>query len=281
MIEGRTRIMQTFGKVAVFGAGGLAVAALVLSGWLTGDRGDGRATLSAAESQTANRTGAPFAVVELFTSQGCSSCPPADRNLSRIVADAERRGINVLALSFHVDYWNRLGWKDPYSDAAWTARQSAYAKVLETDGLYTPQMVVNGMEQFVGSDVEQSDRVIADALAQTRTGATLAIPAAHRQEGNLRVDYELSGARAGDSLVVVLTHDAGTNNVTRGENAGRKLTHRNVVRSLDRVASPTSRGTIDVKLPADIDSTPHRLIAFVQNDNTLAIRAAATLKVNP
>jgi hypothetical protein len=268
-------------KRVVLGISGLAVAVVGLGVWRGAELTNGRTVASAAESQTPNRAGAPFAVVELFTSQGCSSCPSADKNLTRIIADAERRGINVLALSFHVDYWNRLGWKDPYSEAAWTTRQSTYAQAFEAEGVYTPQMVVNGTEQFVGSDVEQSDRVIAESLAKEPTGAALTLHAGQKTAGQLRVDYELSGAQAGESLIVVLARDSGTKDVTRGENAGRKLTHRNIVRSLQRVAAPTGRGTVDVKLATDTTGTPHRLIAFLQNNDTLAIRAAATIEVKP
>lgn len=271
--------MSTLVKTVVAGVGGLALACVAWGGWLNGARVENGAIVSAAEPRTSGRAGEPFAVVELFTSQGCSSCPSADRNLSRIVADAERRGLNVQALSFHVDYWNRLGWKDPYSDAAWTARQSAYARTFEADGLYTPQMVINGTEQFVGSDVEQSDRAIAEALARKPAGISLSINGAKRDAGRLRVDYELSGARAGESLVVVLARDTATKDVTRGENAGRKLSHRNIVRSLQRVAATTGRGHVELTLPADFGDAPHRLVAFVQDDESLAIRAAAALEV--
>ena len=273
--------MSPLVKRVVLGISGLAVAVVGLGVWRGAELTNGRTVASAAEPQPPSRAGAPFAVVELFTSQGCSSCPSADKNLTRIIADAERRGINVLALSFHVDYWNRLGWKDPYSEAAWTARQSTYARAFEAEWVYTPQMVVNGSEQFVGSDVEQSDRVIADSLAKEPTGAALTLRAGQKTAGQLRVDYDLAGAQPGESLVVVLVRDSGTMTVTRGENAGRKLSHRNIVRSLQRVAQPSGRGEVDVKLSTDPDGTPHRLIAFLQNDATLAIRAAATLEVQP
>lgn len=270
--------MRNLFGIAVLGTGGLVATVLWGSGWV-GDLVDGRSTVAAAGSPATGKPGAPFAVVELFTSQGCSSCPSADRNLSRIVADAERRGLNVLALSFHVDYWNRLGWKDPYSDAAWTDRQSVYAKAFEADGLYTPQMVINGSHQFVGSDVKQSEAVIAESLAEPATGVALKISASTREQGGLRVDYELKDARVGESLVVALVRDSATKDVSRGENAGRKLSHRNVVRSLERVSAPGTRGTVNIKPPADFADATHRLIAFVQNTDTLEIRAAATVDI--
>src|SRR3954452_5453128 len=93
--------------------------------------------------------GKAFAVIELFTSEGCSSCPPADELVSRLLSENKQ---NIYILSFHVDYWNRLGWKDSFSDPAFSARQKQYANYLSLDGVYTPQIVVNGEHQFVGSD---------------------------------------------------------------------------------------------------------------------------------
>ena len=104
------------------------------------------------QQQSDNETGTPFAVVELFTSEGCSSCPPADNLLGEIVKDAQKGQQRVYCLSFHVDYWNSLGWRDPYSDPAFSRRQREYARAFESVQVYTPQMVVNGSTGFVGSD---------------------------------------------------------------------------------------------------------------------------------
>src|SRR5689334_14081460 len=93
----------------------------------------------------------PFALVELFTSEGCSSCPPADRVLARLAAEARASGRRIFPLSFHVDYWNGLGWRDPWSTRTFTERQRNYARALGWR-TYTPQMVINGAEHFVGSD---------------------------------------------------------------------------------------------------------------------------------
>src|SRR5262245_18067196 len=113
--------------------------------------GWGFVVLAAATVEDAgDAPAAPFALVELYTSEGCSSCPPADALLSKLVDAARRDGSRVFALAFHVDYWNRLGWRDPFSDPAFSERQSMYAKSFEPR--YTPQMVVNGVQSFVGSD---------------------------------------------------------------------------------------------------------------------------------
>jgi len=94
----------------------------------------------------------PVAVVELFTSEGCSSCPPADRILSRLTAETQRDHRRIYTLSFHVDYWDRLGWRDPYSSSANSDRQRQYAELMKLQSVYTPQMIVNGRIEFVGSD---------------------------------------------------------------------------------------------------------------------------------
>ena len=105
-----------------------------------------------------------FAVVELFTSEGCSSCPPPDALLAEILEDARKDGRRVFCLSFHVDYWNRLGWTDPYSAPAFSRRQQSYAQAFKNDQVYTPQMIVNGTEEFVGSDRHRSRAAIDAAL---------------------------------------------------------------------------------------------------------------------
>src|SRR6476620_3102500 len=108
-----------------------------------------------------------FAVVELFTSEGCSSCPPADAVLARLAADTRDRGLAVYPLAFHVDYWDRLGWRDPHSAKAYTDRQYAYAAALGAAGqVYTPQMVVNGTAAFAGSNAREADRQVAAALVR-------------------------------------------------------------------------------------------------------------------
>lgn len=113
----------------------------------------------------------PVAVIELFTSQGCSSCPPADVLLSKTITDAKENGKKIFAISFHVDYWNRLGWTDPFSDKKYSDRQSAYADQLNPGQVYTPQMVVNGEKEFVGSD----QKALNDALQHSlNTNATAA-----------------------------------------------------------------------------------------------------------
>jgi hypothetical protein len=187
------------------------------------------------------------ALVELFTSEGCSSCPPADANLARI---ADRAG--VFALSFHVDYWNYLGWRDPWSDARWSGRQQRYARRLGTREVYTPQLVVNGVAQLLGSDAAGTDEAIASARAtpaavrlwlSVRRGTGREAPASG-EPGELVVEWRVDRAPAGAVLELAAVRRQAADRVARGENQGRTLAHVNVVRQLvDERLGGRSRGT--------------------------------------
>ncbi len=178
----------------------------------------------AAAAPVAARADRPV-VVELFTSQGCSSCPPADDYLRSLAA----AGDAVLPLAFHVTYWNQLGWSDPYSLEAGTARQRLYARLLGQRQIYTPQMVVDGRWQAVGSDRAAVGRLIREAAGEADTVNV----EARRDGGDLRIDIAASatGARA---LVLLVGYDPEHRTaVGRGENGGRTLIEANIVRSLD------------------------------------------------
>jgi hypothetical protein len=163
-------------------------------------------------------------VVELFTSQGCSSCPPADA----ILVELTRRP-NVLPLGFHVDYWDRLGWRDPFSSSAATARQQSYARALGLPAVYTPQVVINGRHEAVGSDRETIDTVMA---ASTR----MAVQASLAVGGNALSIKVGTGQGQGRLWLVTFDRQHETS-VKRGENAGRTIVNVNVVRSLVPVGS--------------------------------------------
>jgi hypothetical protein len=159
-------------------------------------------------------------VVELFTSQGCSSCPPADALLTELA-----RRPDVLPLAFHVTYWNNLGWKDPYSFDAATARQRAYQRQLDADNIYTPQMIVDGRTDVVGSDRRAVERAISAARASMTVPLSLTADAS-----GVHIDV---GAGHGTAALLLIGYDSSHQTaVGRGENAGRKLTESNIVRSL-------------------------------------------------
>jgi hypothetical protein len=164
-------------------------------------------------------------VVELFTSQGCSSCPPAEVFLTEL---AHQRH-DVLPLAFHVTYWDRLGWKDPYSLEAATARQRQYATHLKDDGIYTPEMVVDGTIGFVGSNRSEGLTAIAAAVRKP-------VPVSVSRQGDALVITV--GAGAGTAQVLLVGFDPmHETSIGRGENRGRTVTESNIVRSLTPICA--------------------------------------------
>lgn len=218
------------------------------------------------------RTG--FALVELFTSEGCSSCPPADKVAADIARDAASKGTPVYVVAFHVDYWDYLGWKDRFASPEYSARQRAYAKWFGTRQVYTPQMVVNGTAEFVGSDADRARREIRKALANDdRNGGspTLKISVDPKVRANLRyaVSYEVTGLDAGARRDAVLhlgvVENALSSNVTRGENAGKTLHHDGVVRWFTSVPiGEKGKGHTMIHVPGDADPVRTSVVAWVQ-----------------
>ncbi len=211
-----------------------------------------------------------FAVVELFTSEGCSSCPPADALVSRIAK--EYRGQQVFILAFHVDYWNRLGWKDPFSNADWSARQYQYSKFLHEPQVYTPQIVVNGRSAFVGSDEKMLRNSLKDNLAN-RKNAQSSMKATI--ENNLiKVVFETSYLGNNYRVNVALVQKNGFSKVQRGENRGLSLSHVQIVKELAVKPSLTTSSLLTLNFEAGSKSEDFELIGFVQDNKTGEIIAA-------
>jgi hypothetical protein len=256
-----------------------AVAPVLLA--LAACRSPGSTAIPEARADEAPRPAATaatggVAVVELFTSEGCSSCPPADALLERL---AGRPG--VFALSFHVDYWDDLGWPDRFASAENTARQHAYARSLGARGLYTPQLVVGGADAFVGSDADHAEGSVTRALASPAP-VRLALRV-HTTPGEAVVDYEAQGAPAGAVLDVAVVERTATSEVRAGENAGRTLRHANVVRSF--ASSPVSpSGTVTLRLPPALRRAGADVIAYVQRPSSdgggMPILGAASARVD-
>ena len=207
----------------------VVAAALAGGGWLS--------LAGASEAQAAQAE--PLVVVELFTSQGCSSCPPANAYLAEI---AQRNG--VLALSQHVDYWNYMGWKDPFSSAAASKRQKGYANSLGARYVYTPQMVVDGRSQEVGSNREAIEAMLADARRVIDKKLPLRAYAAAINQVKLVLpaapvpakDAKEPGQTARAATIWLVAYDSShSSNIERGENRGKTLTTYNVVRAMRSV----------------------------------------------
>jgi len=213
-----------------------------------------------------------FAVVELYTSEGCSSCPPADALIAKIQKENEGKPIYILA--FHVDYWNRLGWKDMFSDPAFTKRQRQYASWLNLSSVYTPQIVVNGSTELVGSQEPFLRKAIADGLGK-KAEATISLENVKAIKDQIVFDYQVSEAVANWSLAVALVQKAAESKVRSGENAGRTLSHVQIVRAMETVnLNGNAKGTVPISLPDGVKGEGLELIIFVQNYRSGEIIAA-------
>jgi hypothetical protein len=220
-------------------------------------------------------------LVELFTSEGCSSCPPADALLSRLDRTQPIRGANIIVLEEHVDYWDRLGWKDPFSSEAATARQNEYGEAFGGHQVYTPQMIVDGRAEFVGS----SD---ADALRAIRSASQTPKPAIQlswEKGDTLAIHVEPlknTGQRDGQQLFLVVAESMLHSDVKRGENAGRALEHNGVVRQLLPLgkidtASTEFSTTFAVHPAREWNRANLRAVVFFQERSSRHVLAASAI----
>src|SRR3954453_13434450 len=242
------------------------------------------AALILASGESAPSADPPVPVlVELFTSEGGSSCPPADVLLSRLPRESVA-GAQVIALGLHVDYWDELGWKDPASMRQATARQSDYARAFGNgDNIYTPQLVVDGRDEMVGTDQAAVARAIAKALKQPRARVMLAIEV----EGDALVaratiaDLPEDAVRESVDAVLAVTEDDLTNVVKRGENSGRTLHHDAVVRALVPVGSLHASGELRQSARLKPEWRRNRLhaVMFLQGRKSHRIWGAAIAAV--
>jgi hypothetical protein len=211
-----------------------------------------------------------FAVLELFTSEGCSSCPPAEALLARIKQEAGDKPVYLL--SYHVDYWNRLGWKDIFSKAEFSQRQYQYSQQLSAQ-VYTPQLVINGRSECVGSDEDVVSEYIKAALNST-TKIAVSLQG-QVQDGKMNISYQVSGNVDHSKLLIALVQKQAVSQVKRGENGGRTLTHVNIVHDL-RVFGLKSgnQGSEKIELPADFNEQGWEFIGMIQHTETGFIEAA-------
>lgn len=205
--------------------------------------------------------GKGFALVELFTSEGCSSCPPADELLARIQKETQDKPVYILA--YHVDYWNSLGWKDVFSNAMFSKRQREYSSYLNAQ-VYTPQVVVNGKTELVGSDEPVLREAISSALITAQT-AQVSLQA--QQNGDkLTVNYELSGNTDNQNLLIAIVQKSAISKVAKGENEGRTLSHAQIVRDLKTVTlNQAKKGQTVINLPKEFTPQGWEVVGFIQN----------------
>lgn len=229
-----------------------------------------------AKSKMVNNKG--FAVIELFTSEGCSSCPPADELIARIQKETNQQPVYILA--FHVDYWNRLGWKDVFSSHAFSERQNQYAKWLNLQSIYTPQVVVNGKKEFVGSEDGTLHNALKTAL-QKSSVIQLNIKDLKASTNKVSLQYHIDGSAAGTSLILALVQKSGVSHVQSGENKGLTLAHVQIVRNISTLAIDRKNDGVDsIVIPAGLNKQSLELIAFIQNNHTGEILAADKSAIN-
>jgi hypothetical protein len=215
---------------------------------------------------------ASFAVVELFTSEGCSSCPPADQVLAELADDAKKNGSRIFPLAFHVDYWNSLGWKDPFSLTVSSERQEQYGATLRVNQSYTPQMIVNGNTEFVGSDHRRAWKAVDAALAlPPQALVALRVKADGDKQ---KIEYQVSGATKNAVLCVAVVESGLVSQVRRGENAGHTLSHANVVRKFVTLPLDEPTGTVGLESEFSSPKRDLQVIAFLQDPHTMAIFGA-------
>lgn len=222
-------------------------------------------------------------LLELFTSEGCSSCPPADQLLGVLDRTQPVAGVDIIVLSEHVDYWNSLGWRDPFSSTALTDRQNSYASKLHLDSVYTPQLIIDGQSELVGSNATKVKETI-EAVARSEK-APLRIEALESQGKKSRVRISLQHWPAGDSgratLLLAIASNQMQSRVSAGENSGKQLTHVAVVRSLQSLGDiqmgvPLSREITIPVSPAEKDAV--RVVAFIQDTKSQRILGVAQLR---
>jgi hypothetical protein len=225
-------------------------------------------------------------LLELFTSEGCSSCPPADRLLALLDQKQPVPGADLIVLSEHVDYWDRLGWKDPFSSSLFTARQQEYSYRLHGEGVYTPQLVVDGRFGFVGSDGHKAASAIQEAMREPKI--PIAMSNVTRDGNQVTVHIEVpaadSGLKSGRGVLYIAVADnRAESQVASGENAGRSLAHVGVARVLKQLATidlgaATTRNVM-LAIQPGAEANGSRLVAFIQDTKTGRVLAVTAQKL--
>ena len=232
--------------------------------------------LHLASGQAAAKQAVPV-LVELFTSEGCSSCPPADAVLARLVRDQPVPNARVIALGEHVDYWDDLGWRDSFSGSLFTDRQSEYVRKFRLSGPYTPQLVIGGRLQVLGGDESAARQAIARIASSPAGTMTLRLLEGSGTDVTVDVQASWSGGEAEVLLAVVEDHAA--TKVTRGENAGRTLEHAAVVRSMSRLGRAAGVFSGRTRIDGRQVRGPARVVVFAQAPDGGTVYAAESARM--
>lgn len=218
-------------------------------------------------------------LVELFTSEGCSSCPPADRNLAFLEKQQPVSNADIVTLAFHVDYWDRLGWKDRFSSPLFSRRQEDYSNALKLDSNYTPQMIVDGRREFVGSDSGRATKEILKATEEPKAVVSVVV-----KDDQIRVAITGVPAHEEATVYAAIAEDDVSTRVERGENSGKTLEHVSVVRELKTVGLLAAdreafEESVDVQKPSGGKAENLKVVVFVQENVTRKVLGVARLKL--
>jgi hypothetical protein len=272
-LSSRSRVITIAGIVVISTAFGL-VTFWHSSGVLAAKRAVAGENSHAATSSIQHPNANPV-LVELFTSEGCSDCPPADAFLAHLQQDQPVPSANIIALEEHVDYWDHLGWRDRFSSHDLTARQNAYTNRLHLDDNYTPQMIVDGTDQFVGSDSAKALRAVTIAARTPKLPLTLSSLTIHGTQLSGAVSPAASSAPLRDADVyAALVERTSSTRVLKGENGGRTLHHVSTVLALEKIGDAHMASaplSFSFKLPQDANPADLAVIVFAQRTGQGAI----------
>lgn len=215
-----------------------------------------------------------FAFIELFVSEGCGASPAAEKNLYDMLAEFAKQSKPVTLLTFHVDYWNKYGWQDPFSSFAFTRRQNNYASILKQKEVFTPQVFINGQKAFAGSEIKKI-KAEAERMLKAVPKDTLIFKADSTVRDTLWISYSASQADANLTLAVFLVQPEATSKVLKGDNEGKTLFHKNIVRKMEFFPVIKKRGTAGIPLRQFKSQKDFFLIAYLQQKQTKKILAVS------
>jgi len=218
----------------------------------------------------------PVVILELFTSQGCSSCPPADDFLSEL--KKSKNAASIIALSYHVDYWDYIGWKDPYASKKYTNKQRFYGQKFYSSSIYTPQLVINGNEHLVGSDKVNILRKTNEQLHEESNNSII-ISSAIRKNNTVEFSYDITGKINKKNIHYLLVIDERKTSVKKGENSNRTLKNSNIVVNEEIEAIKTKTGNYTLEIPSIVTKQDTLKIVVLISDQKLSMQTGAELSL--
>lgn len=218
-----------------------------------------------------------FVLIELFSSEGCSSCPPAEKLMHKIIHRYDSLQLPVYVIEYHVDYWDYLGWKDTLAKGDYTQRQQYYGNLFTLSSIYTPQAIINGQKEMIGSDENMITQAISDGLKDS-SAVNLKCDISKYSGSKIILDYSITGNIQDVELRIAVVESGLTTHVKRGENSGKTLIHDNVARVLKLVKPNSNTGNVEIEAKG-INFKNSRIICFTQNAIKGNVTAACQLKI--